>query len=356
MTSSFVIGKEKFPTNISKLAGRQFSDVESYNKFLNSGDDVFAVSVPLKERFAEKIISGTKISALIREEVKKQVEFLVSTHNTRPGLAVVLVGERKDSATYVRMKKKAAAEVGFHSVDISLDDTVTEEELLKVVEDLNERDDVHGILVQLPLPAHVDTALVLKSIRVDKDVDGFSAENIGNLCLRGGEPPLALPCTPAGCVELLERSDVDATGKRAVVIGRSNIVGMPLAHLLISMDATVTVCHSKTENMKEIVKQADIVVAAVGRPNYVRGDWLKEGAVVLDVGINSVDDPTKKRGYRLVGDVCFEEAITVVDKITPVPGGVGPMTIAMLLKNTINLTRHKLGLKRLPLRKRTYSF
>lgn len=310
----------------------------------------------LKEQYASKLIDGNAIAANIRAEVAAQVRELVDRHNLRPGLAVVLVGERKDSATYVRFKKKAAAEVDFFSVDIKRDESVSQEELLKIIDELNERDDVHGILVQLPLPSHVDESEVLKRIKVEKDVDGFSATNIGNMCLRGGDPPLALPCTPAGCVELLQRSEVDCVGKHAVVLGRSNIVGMPVSHLLLSMDCTVTMCHSKTRNMEEIVKQADIVIAAVGRANFVRGSWLKPGAVVLDVGINSVEDASKKRGYRLVGDVCFEEAVHVAGKITPVPGGVGPMTIAMLLYNTVNLARHSRGLPRIPLRRRKYSY
>jgi len=181
---------------------------------------------------------------------------------------------------------------------------------------------------------------------VNKDADGFSAMNIGNLCLKGGDPPLAVPCTPAGCIELLERSGVDISGKEAVVLGRSNIVGMPVAQLLVHKNATVTVCHSRTKNIEDKVRQADIVVAAIGKTEFVRGSWLKPGVVVIDVGINSVDDPTKKRGYRLTGDVNFKEARPKCSQITPVPGGVGPMTIAMLLQNTLNLARHAEGLGR----------
>lgn len=257
----------------------------------------------------------------------------------RPGLAVVLVGNRPDSATYVRMKKKAAAEVNIFSLDVALPDTVSQKVLLEEVRKLNEDDRVHGILVQLPLPKHIDEAAVLKSICVEKDVDGFSALNIGNLCLKGGDEPLALPCTPAGCIEMLKRYGISPRGKIAVVIGRSNIVGMPVSQMLQQLDATVTVCHSKTPDMKSIVKRADIVVAAVGRPEMIRGDWIKPGAVVIDVGINQKMDPTRKRGYRLVGDVCFDEAKLVAGAITPVPGGVGPMTIAMLIRNTVRLAK-----------------
>ena len=195
--------------------------------------------------------------------------------------------------------------------------------MLAVVQQLNVRTDIHGILVQLPLPAHVNEGHVLSKILVEKDVDGFSAMNIGNLALRGGSPPLAVPCTPAGCIVLLQRSGVDLKGKHAVVLGRSNIVGMPVGLLLLSCDCTVTIAHSKTANLENVVRSADILIAAVGKPEMVRGSWLKEGVIVIDVGINAVDDFTKPKGYRLVGDVCFEEAIKVASLITPVPGGVG---------------------------------
>jgi len=211
----------------------------------------------------------------------------------------------------------------FLSVDVSLPETATEQELLDVISKLNARNDVHGILVQLPLPSHMNEGRVLKQISVEKDVDGFSAMNIGNLALRGGDPPLAVPCTPAGCIVLIQRSGVDLKGKNAVVLGRSNIVGMPAALLLLSCDCTVTVAHSKTKNLEQVIKQADVLIAAVGKPEIIRGSWLKKGCVVVDVGINAVDDPTSKKGYRLVGDVCFEEAVNVASLITPVPGGVG---------------------------------
>lgn len=263
---------------------------------------------------------------------------------------MVLVGNRTDSATYVRMKKKAVKDVGFHSVDVTLSEDVTELELLARIEGLNQDPDVHGILVQLPLPKHIDEAKVLKSIRVEKDVDGFSALNIGNLCLKGGDPPLAVPCTPAGCIELLQRSGVPVAGKEAVVLGRSNIVGMPVASLLQSMNATVTVCHSGTKNIAEHTKRADIIVAAIGKREFLTADMVKPGVVIIDVGINSKPDPSRKSGMRLVGDVDFEGCKMVASHITPVPGGVGPMTITMLLKNTINLARNSMRLDRIPLR------
>lgn len=296
-------------------------------------------------------IDGKGIAATIQDELQEEVKNLQNgEYQLLPGLAVILVGERVDSATYVRMKKKTAAAIGIHSVDVNLPETVSQEELLVELHKLNDDKSVHGILVQLPLPDHLDEALILKSIVVEKDADGFSALNIGNLCLRGGDPPLAVPCTPAGCIELLQRYNVEISGKDCVVLGRSNIVGMPVAALLQSCNGTVTVCHSRTKNIPEKLQQADIVVAAIGKANYVKAEWLKPGAVVIDVGINSLEDASKKRGYRLVGDVDYEACSKVASAITPVPGGVGPMTIVMLMKNTINLARHSVGLPRMPLR------
>lgn len=267
---------------------------------------------------------------------------MVEKHGVTPGLAVVLVGSRKDSQSYVTNKKKMAAQVGFHSVDVTLPEEVSQADLLAEIEKLNKDTAVHAILVQLPLPAHIDEATILEAIRMEKDVDGFGAVNIGNLCLKGGKDPLAIPCTPAGCMELLKRSGVQISGSDAVVLGRSNIVGMPMANLLQSANATVTVCHSRTKNLKEKVQQADIVVAALGKPEMVKGDWLKPGCVVIDVGINAIPDSTKKAGHRLVGDADYKSCKEVASKITPVPGGVGPMTIAMLLNNTIRLAKHSL--------------
>jgi len=252
------------------------------------------------------------------------------------------------------MKKKAAAEIGIHSVDVTLNTNISEDELIREVEKLNSDPKVHGILVQLPLPDHINEAKVLKSIKYEKDADGFDATNIGNMWLRGGEPPLAIPCTPAGCIELLQRYNIKISGKECVVLGRSNIVGMPMSALLQSCNGTVTVCHSRTENIPEFVRRADILIAAIGKAEFVKGDWLKPGVVIVDVGINDKPDPTKKRGYRLVGDVDYDEAILKASAITPVPGGVGPMTIAMLMKNTVNLCRHSLGLSRLRLRDRLH--
>ena len=247
---------------------------------------------------------------------------------------MVLVGERKDSQTYVKAKKKACAEAGIDSFGTDLPDDATEEEVLKVVADYNADPNVHGILVQLPMPDHIDEERVLGAIDYEKDVDGFHPLNTGRLAQRGREP-LFVPCTPRGCIELLERSGIEIAGKEAVVVGRSNVVGIPAAMLLQRRDATVTIVHSKTPNSEEIVRRADIVIAACGRMEMVKGSWLKPGAAVIDVGINAKDDASKKLGYRLVGDADFQSCKEVAGAITPVPGGVGPMTIAILLKNTM---------------------
>jgi len=290
-----------------------------------------------------QILDGRATAKTIRAELAREVEALKTRRGVTPGLGVVLVGDRRDSKTYVRMKQSAAAEVGVHCVDALLPDTCSETEIVDAVEAMNADPAVHGILVQLPLPDHVDEARVLSRIAATKDADGFADANVARLNRAGGPPPLAMPCTPAGCVELLQRYDVPLAGKRAVVLGRSNVVGAPVAALLQQCDATVTVCHSRTEDTAAILGHADVVIAAIGRAEYVRGSWLKPGCVVIDVGINAVDDVTKKAGYRLVGDVNFDEAAAVASAVTPVPGGVGPMTIAMLLSNVVNLTKASLG-------------
>eukprot|EP00903_Cladosiphon_okamuranus_P010477 g9913.t1 len=298
----------------------------------------------MDEAHAAKIIDGKATAAAIRAELKTEVEAnLRSTGGPPPGLAVVLVGDRRDSATYVRMKKKACDEIGVSSFGFDFPEDVTQEALLACVGELNTRPDVHGILVQLPLPKHIEEQAVLQAITPSKDVDGLHPANVAALCTGWTRAPESLkdldfhvPCTPQGCIELLDRYGVEIAGKRAVVLGRSNIVGMPVSMLLMHRDATVTMTHSKTADIASVVREADIVVCAAGRAEMVKADWIKPGAVVIDVGINSLDDPTTKKGYRLVGDVDFKGAIEVAAKITPVPGGVGPMTIAMLLRNTVN--------------------
>ncbi|GAQ78564.1 Methylenetetrahydrofolate dehydrogenase [Klebsormidium nitens] len=296
-----------------------------------------------------KIIDGIAIAKDIRLEITSDVQKMKEVYGKVPGLAVIIVGERKDSQTYVRMKRRMCAEVGFVSFDKDMPGDASEEEVLQAVKAFNEDSAVHGILVQLPLPKHIDEQTVLSAISLEKDVDGFHPLNIGRLAMKGRDP-LFVPCTPKGCIDLLDRSGIKIAGKRAVVLGRSNIVGMPAALLLLHRDATVSIVHSKTEDPASIVRQADIVIAAIGRPETVRGDWIKPGAAIIDVGTNAVDDASKKAGYRLVGDVHFEEASKVAGHITPVPGGVGPMTIAMLLQNTLNSAKRVLA-KEVPLEK-----
>jgi methylenetetrahydrofolate dehydrogenase (NADP+)/methenyltetrahydrofolate cyclohydrolase len=281
-----------------------------------------------------KIIDGKIAGEQIRSEVTAEVQKLIALGKPRPGLATVLVGENPASQVYVKSKQKACAEAGIESFGFVLPATATQVEVESLVQQLNADPKVNGILVQLPLPAGLDEEKILNTISIQKDVDGFHPLNIGRLAQKGRDP-LFIPCTPAGCMYLLEREIPNLEGINAVVLGRSNIVGMPVALLLVRANATVTICHSRTKNLREVVRQADILVAAVGRAEMVRGDWLKPGVVVIDVGINRVEDSTKPRGYRLVGDVAYEEALQVAGAITPVPGGVGPMTIAMLLKNTL---------------------
>lgn len=289
---------------------------------------------PLLAMAGANLIDGKATAATIRKETAEEVASLKSKTGKVPGLAVVLVGGRKDSETYVRNKKKACAEVGIVDYGADLPEDASLDDVLQVVQGYNRDDSVHGILVQLPLPAHIDEQTVLDSIAPEKDVDGFGPANIGRLAMRGREPSF-VACTPKGCMELLKREGVQLAGKRAVVVGRSNIVGTPAALLLQKANATVTVVHSQTPNGAEICREADVVIAACGKAEMLTGDWIKEGAVVIDVGINAVDDAEKKRGYRLVGDVNFAEAKEKASLITPVPGGVGPMTIAMLLTNTL---------------------
>ena len=281
-----------------------------------------------------QIIDGNAIAEQIRLKIATQVEDMLKAGLPRPGLAAVLVGERKDSQSYVSMKRKRAGEIGIESFGYNLPATSTQAEVEGLVKELNADPKVNGILVQLPLPDHLDSERVLNQVSIEKDVDGFHPLNIGRLAQKGREP-LFVPCTPDGVMVLIEQTGVPFKGANAVVLGRSNIVGMPAALLLLKRDATITICHSRSKDLPGICRQADILVAAVGRAEMVRGDWIKPGAVVIDVGTNAIDDPTSKRGYKWVGDVCFEEARQVAGWLTPVPGGVGPMTIAMLLRNTV---------------------
>lgn len=282
-----------------------------------------------------ELIDGKAIAEQVRADVKAQVEARVAAGKSVPGLATVLVGDNPASQVYVRSKRKACEEAGIHSVGVELPKTATQEEVENVVRELNHDSSIHGILVQLPLPSHLDEEAVLSAINLNKDVDGFHPVNIGRLAQKGREPAF-VPCTPAGCIYMLKKTLPTLRGVNAVVLGRSNIVGMPVALLLVKEDATVTVCHSRSKDLPAICREADVLVAAVGRTEMVRGDWVKPGAVVIDVGINRIEDATKKSGYRLVGDVAFDEVKEIASYITPVPGGVGPMTIAMLLQNTLH--------------------
>lgn len=280
------------------------------------------------------LIDGTAIAADIRAVIKTRVEALSAATGRRPGLATVLVGDDPASQAYVRMKGKNCVEVGMESFSYKLPADATQAEVETLVRELNDNPAVNGILVQLPLPKHLNEEAILSVISLDKDVDGFHPVNIGRLVMKG-RAPLFIPCTPKGCMELLRRTGVKLDGANAVVLGRSNIVGMPVAALLLHANATVTTCHSRSKDLPGICRSADVLVAAVGRAEMVKADWIKPGAVVIDVGVNRVDDATRKSGYRLVGDVAFDEAKEIAGAITPVPGGVGPMTIAMLLQNTL---------------------
>ena len=291
-----------------------------------------------------QIIDGKAIAEKIRGEVAAQVGQRVRAGERPPGLATVLVGENPASLSYVRGKQKACREAGIESSGFNLAETTTQADLEKLLGELNADPKIHGILVQLPLPSGLDEEKALSVISIEKDIDGFHPVNVGRLAQKARDP-LFVPCTPAGILVLLQTTGVKISGARAVVLGRSNIVGMPTSLLLVRENATVTICHSRTENLAAIVREADILIAAIGRPKFVRGDWVKPGAIVIDVGINRVEDSGAKNGYRLVGDVDFEEARQVAGAITPVPGGVGPMTIAMLLKNTLKAAERASGKK-----------
>ncbi len=280
------------------------------------------------------IIDGKAVAERIRGEVAQSVVQMKAAHGIVPGLATVLVGDNPASHSYVRMKRKACAEAGIESLPHELPGNASQEEVEALVRRLNDDPSVHGILVQLPLPKHLDEERVLSLVSLYKDVDGFHPVNIGRLAMKGREP-LFIPCTPHGAIVLLEEAGAQFEGANAVVLGRSNIVGLPAALLLIHRNATVTVCHSRTKDLPAVCRSADILIAAVGRAEMVKGDWVKPGAYVIDVGSNRVDDPTSDKGYRWVGDVAFDEVKEVAGAITPSPGGVGPMTIAMLLKNTL---------------------
>lgn len=278
-----------------------------------------------------ELLNGKKLAQKLQQEMTQEVTEL-KEKGLQPGLAVVLVGEDPASQVYVRNKERAANNIGMYSVVYRLPETTSEADLITKIEELNHDDKVHGILVQLPLPKHINEDLVLDTIDPAKDVDGFHPMNLGSLF--AGKPTM-IPCTPAGIMELIKLSGLDLAGKNAVIIGRSNIVGKPMAHLLLQANATVTICHSKTKDLPKVAKQADVLVVAIGRANFVTADFVKEGAVVIDVGIN------RDENNKLTGDVKFDEVAPLTSYITPVPGGVGPMTITMLMRQTIDAAKRK---------------
>ena len=283
-----------------------------------------------------KIINGKEIAQNLRNSLKKEIFKLKKKFGKGPGLAVVQVGNVAASSVYVKAKTKNAQEVGIEVIDHHLEDTISQDELLGLIEKLNDQENVNGILVQLPLPKHINEQTILDSIHPDKDADGFHPLNVGKLSIAShNDDNLLIPCTPYGCLLILKGLEINLTGKNAVVVGRSNIVGKPMAQLLLKESCTVTIAHSKTHNLPLVCKEADILVAAVGKPEMIKGNWIKKGAVVIDVGINRIEiKENGKLKTKLVGDVKFQEAESIASAITPVPGGVGPMTIACLLRNT----------------------
>ena len=286
-----------------------------------------------------ELIDGVAVAKEIRADVARDAAKLIA-RGVIPGLTVVLVGEDPASAVYVAAKEKACKQAGMNGETIRLAETTTQAELLAVIDRLNADPAVHGILVQMPLPKQIDPQAVILRIAPEKDVDGFHPVNVGRIWI--GDQTGFAPCTPAGVMVLLERAGVTLAGKDAVVLGRSTIVGKPMTSLLVNASATVTVCHSRTTALAAHTRRADVLIAAIGKPGFVTADMVRPGAVVIDVGINRVADPSAKRGYRLIGDVAFEQVRAVASKITPVPGGVGPMTIAMLLKNTVRAAEQRL--------------
>ena len=290
------------------------------------------------------LIDGKAMAADLTAAIKQSTADLAANRDVRPGLAVVIVGEDPASQVYVRNKKRAAESCGFHSVQHTLPADAPQVDVLALIDEINADQAIHGILVQLPLPGQLDQLAVTQAIVPEKDVDGFHFQNIGMLT-SGNTESAFVPCTPAGCMLMIEQQlGTDLSGLNAVVIGRSNIVGKPIASLLLQANATVTICHSRTKDLSQVARNADILVAAVGRPRMVRGDWIKPGAVVIDVGINRIEvDVDGEKKNRLTGDVDFDEAVEVAGAITPVPGGVGPMTIAMLMSNTLQAAQRSIA-------------
>jgi methylenetetrahydrofolate dehydrogenase (NADP+)/methenyltetrahydrofolate cyclohydrolase len=290
---------------------------------------------------SDKLIDGKYYSSQIKNEIKEETQKLKTEKGIIPGLAFILAGENPASKVYVKSKGKACEELGFNSITKTLPDSTSEQEILDLISGFNCNPEIHGILVQLPLPKHIDEGKVIEHIDYKKDVDGFHPQNTGRLSIGQN---CFIPCTPFGIIELLKRKGIGTKGKNAVIIGRSNIVGKPVASLLLRKDinSTVTICHSSTQNIKDFTLNADILIAAIGKAEFVTGDMIKEGCAIIDVGINRVDDSSNPKGYRLTGDVNFAECYEKSSYITPVPGGVGPMTIAMLMRNTLDSASGKI--------------
>lgn len=286
------------------------------------------------KKIETELMGGKDLAAQIRKEIYKKVATRREAGLPIPGLATILVGDDPASKIYVGSKQRSSEKVGIESHGYEFPENVRKEKVFGLISSLNENPGIHGILLQLPLPPHLEEAELIQRISPEKDVDGLHPLNAGLLAQKGRTPLLA-PATPSGIMKLLQSKQIEIEGSHAVVVGRSNIVGVPIAAMLLKANATVTICHSRTRDLAEICRQADILIAAVGIPEFVKGSWVKEGAVVIDVGVNRVDDPSKKRGYRLVGDAAFDEILGKARAITPVPGGVGPLTIAMVLENTL---------------------
>ena len=286
------------------------------------------------------ILDGKNISKTILNEIRDDI--IQHNWDNKIGLAVIIIGNKKDSQIYVKKKIQSCEYVGINSYKISFDETVTDIELYNEIDRLNNDKMIHGILIQLPIPKHLNEEAILKKIEYTKDVDGFHASNIGYLAMERRNP-LFIPCTPKGCFELLRRYNITIKGKHVVVIGKSNIVGLPISLLMMKEMATVTVCHIETTDIMKHTQMADILIVGVGVPHMVRREWVKEGVVIVDIGINTIKDPSKKKGYRLVGDVDYENVKNIASYITPVPGGVGPMTVSMLMKNTLISYKNSIG-------------
>lgn len=287
---------------------------------------------------AVKILDGKKLSAKILENLKQEIQELKIRYKRAPHLAVILVGNNPASQVYVNIKNKRSQEIGMEFSLYRFPDNITERKIKKTINKLNKDKKIDGIIVQLPLPEHLDERKILDEIAIEKDVDGLTTQNLG--ALFSGHPYF-IPCTPAGIIELIKNSRKNINGKRAVIIGRSNIVGKPISILLLKENCTVTICHSKTRNLAKEIKQADILIAAIGRAEFIKGSWIKKGAIVIDVGINRIEDKSSAKGYKIVGDINFKQASRYASFITPVPGGVGPMTVTMLLKNTVDSFKRK---------------